>query len=58
MKEIFTIPVEDAQYLAKRKIGRELTVEELARVKAGVEFGLEYWEDIIINAIDELKIAQ
>ena len=58
MKDIFTIPVEDTQYLAIRKIGRELTVEELARVKAIVEFGLECWEDIIITAIDELKIAQ
>ena len=28
VKDIFTIPVEDAQYLAKRKIGRELTLKD------------------------------
>jgi len=58
MKDIFVISVEDVQYVAKEKIGRELTIEELERVKKGVEFGLECWEDVIIYAIDELKITQ
>lgn len=58
MKDIFVISVEDVQYVAKKKIGRELTIEELQRIKKGVEFGLECWEDVIIYAIDELKITQ
>lgn len=58
MRDIFVISVEDVQYVAKEKIGRELTIEELERVKKGVEFGLECWEDVIIYAIDELKITQ
>ncbi len=57
MEDIFVISVEDIQYLARRKIGRELTIEELQRVKEGVEFGLECWEDVVIYAIDELKIT-
>jgi len=58
MEDIFVISVEDVQYVAKEKIGRELTIEELERVKKGVEFGLECWEDVIIYAIDELKITR
>jgi hypothetical protein len=57
MMYIFVISVEDVQYLARKKIGRELTIEELERVKRGVEFGLECWEDVVIYAIDELKIT-
>ena len=55
MKQIFVISVEDVQYLAKKKIGRNLTLEELERVKKGVEFGLEMcWEEVVITAIEEL----
>jgi len=57
MEDIFVISVEDVQYVAKEKIGRELTSEELEQVKKGVEFGLECWEDVVIYAIDELKIT-
>jgi len=34
-----------------------LTTEELQRVKEGVEFGVECWEDVVLYAIDELKIT-
>ena len=55
MDYIFQIGVEDAQYLAKKRIGRELSIEELQRVKKGVEFGLELcWDDVVKTAIDEL----
>jgi hypothetical protein len=57
MRDIFVICVEDVQYLAKKKIGRELTIEELQRVKEGVEFGLDCWEDVVIYAMDKLKIT-
>jgi hypothetical protein len=53
MKNIFTIPVTDVQRIAKEKVGRKLTIEELERVKDGVEFGLEYWEDVVKIAIEE-----
>ncbi len=55
MRNIFTIGVEDVQYLAKKKLGRKLTLEELEIVKDGVEFGLECWEDVVIYAIEELE---
>jgi len=58
MRDIFVISVEDVQYVAKEKIGRELTIEELEQVKKGVEFGLECWEEVVIYAIEELKIKE
>jgi hypothetical protein len=56
MRYIFTIPVEDVQYLAKKKFGRKLSIDELGQVKKGVEFGLECWEDVVKYAMDDLEI--
>lgn len=56
MKYIFTVPVEDVQHLAQEKVGRKLTADEIYQVKKGVEFGLECWEDVVVDAIDELEI--
>jgi len=54
LEHIFKVGIEDAQYLAKEKIGRELTIEELERVRKGVEFGLECWEEVLIYAIHDV----
>ena len=56
MRYIFTIPVEDVQYLAQKKFGRKLNFYELERIKKGVEFGLECWEDVVKYAMDDLEI--
>ena len=56
MKNVFWIPVEDVQRIAKERIGRKLNIYELERVQKGVEFGLECWEDVVKDAIDELEI--
>ncbi|MBL7155205.1 MAG: hypothetical protein ISS88_01730 [Candidatus Portnoybacteria bacterium] len=53
-KKLFVITAEDVQYLANKKLGRDLTYDELERVQKGLEFGLECWEDVVIFAIDEL----
>ena len=53
MEHIFRISVEDVQLLAKQKLGRELSVEELEQVQTGVEFGLECWEEVVLTAIEE-----
>jgi len=55
MKNIFVISTEDVQHVAKKKLNRELTAEELDRVKKGVEWGLDCWEEVVIFAIDELE---
>lgn len=55
MKNVFVVPVQDVQLLAKRRIGRKLTIDELERVKSGVEFGLECWEEMVNYAIDEVQ---
>lgn len=54
MKNLFVISVGDIQYLAEKKIGRKLAIEELEQVKKGLEFGLEYWEEVVETAIDEV----
>ena len=55
MKNIFTVSADDVQYVAIERMGRELTNEELRQVEKGVEFGLECWAEVVINAIDELE---
>ncbi len=54
MDYIFQIGIDDVQYAARTKIGRELTIEELEQVRKGVEFGLECWEDVVIYAIEDI----
>lgn len=57
MENVFKITVDDVQNIARKKIGRNLTIEELEQVQKGVEFGLELsWMEIIEDAVDELKI--
>lgn len=53
-KILFKVTTRDVQYLAKKKIGRKLTLEELEQIQKGVEFGLECWEDVVIYAIQEV----
>lgn len=54
MENLFTISVADIQHLAKSYIGRELTHDELIRVKKGLNAGLESWEYVATVAIDEI----
>ena len=54
MKNVFTINREDVQRIAMKKLGRKLTTEEIERVKKGVEFGLECWEEVVNYAIKEV----
>ena len=51
---IFALTVADVQELARRKLGRTLDFYEMHSVKKGVEWGLDYWDDIIKVAIDNL----
>jgi hypothetical protein len=56
---IFQIGVEDAQNIARQRIGRELSIEELERVRKGVEFGLELsWDVVLKTAIDEVALEE
>ena len=55
MKILFQLSDEDAQFLAKEKIGRELTDCELELVQKCLEFGLECWEEVMITAIEEVE---
>jgi len=53
-KILWCIIEEDAQTMAKRLIGRELTEDELYGVRKGLEWGLgECYADILETAIQE-----
>lgn len=50
---LFVLTEEEAHLLTEEKIGRRLTDEELEQVQKGLEFGLEFWEEVMRIAIDE-----
>ena len=52
-KILFCLVEADAQEVAKEQIGRELTEEELYQVQKGLEFGFEFWEEVMRTAIEE-----
>ena len=52
---IFLLQIEDVQNEALLKLGRKLTEDELYQVKKGVEFGLEFWPEVVRYAIDDLQ---
>jgi hypothetical protein len=47
---LYRITREDAQHFARKRIGRELTEEELDLVKKGLESGLNFGLDIVFAA--------
>jgi len=50
---LYIISVEDVQEIARRKIGRELTSDELYRVKKGIEWGMVGWVTVVETAIED-----
>ena len=50
---LFILTDADAQIMAKERIGRELTEDELYSVRKGLEWGLECWNEVMSVAIDE-----
>ncbi|MCD6539282.1 MAG: hypothetical protein J7K37_01055 [Candidatus Omnitrophica bacterium] len=53
-KNVFVISKKDIQSIALKKFGEKLNLEELEQIKKGVEFGLECWEEVVIEAISEV----
>ena len=54
MEEMFSISVEDVQEIAVKKIKRKLTIDELYKVRKGIQSGLQHWTEIVVYAIDEV----
>jgi len=48
---LFLLTKEDAQIIAGDIIGRTLSSLEMEYVKKGLEYGLEYWADVMRIAI-------
>ena len=51
---IFSIKVREVQYLAKKKFGRYLDEIEIKEVQKRIQFGLEYWEEVVLFAIEDV----
>jgi len=52
---LWCILEDDAQEMAERILGRRLTMDELYRVKKGLEYGFEDWCVVLESAIRELE---
>ncbi len=50
-KNVFAISIEDLQFEAKEKLGRELSEEEILIAKKGFENGLHTSIDIVYTTI-------
>ncbi|MDY0083342.1 MAG: hypothetical protein RBR74_09190 [Ignavibacteriaceae bacterium] len=51
---IYVISVADVQFLAERVLDRQLDYDEMYSVKKGVEWGMDYWDEVVIEAIKNL----
>ena len=50
---VYGINVWDIQQIAKEKIGRSLSFDEMNSVKKGIEWGFFDWDDVVKVAINE-----
>jgi len=52
---VFSIKVEAVQTIAENMGRKPLNYSEMTSVRKGIEWGLDFWEDIVITAIDNLS---
>ncbi len=52
---VFAIRVESVQTIAENMGRKPLNYDEMVSVRKGIEWGLDFWEDIVITAIDNLS---
>jgi hypothetical protein len=53
-KDIFAIKLCEVQYLAKKRFGRYLDETEIKDVQKRIEWGMVFWEDIVLYAIEDV----
>ncbi len=51
---IYSITVADVQFWAEKVIGRVLDYDEMYSVRKGVEWGMDYWDEVVREAINNL----
>jgi hypothetical protein len=51
---IYAISVADVQFWAEKVLGRLLDYDEMCSVRKGVEWGMEYWDEVVREAINNL----
>ena len=54
-KVVWAIYEEDVIPIAKRVLGRALTIEEMQYVKRGIAHGLDDWQEIVEDVIREAE---
>jgi hypothetical protein len=55
MKPVFVLTEADVLQVAGRKFGvNKLSEEQMHRVKKGIEFGLECWEEVVTAALQDI----
>ncbi|MGC9027485.1 MAG: hypothetical protein ACP5JP_08125 [bacterium] len=53
-ENIFAIKVSEVQHMAKNMLGRHLEEDELREVQDRIQWGLECWEDVVLEAINDV----
>jgi hypothetical protein len=51
---IYAITVADVQFWAEKVLGRVLDYDEMYSVRKGVEWGMDYWDEVVREAINNL----
>ncbi|GAB6283680.1 MAG: hypothetical protein STSR0008_24690 [Ignavibacterium sp.] len=51
---IYAITVADVQFWAEKVLGRVLDYDEMYSVRKGVEWGMDYWDVVVREAINNL----
>jgi hypothetical protein len=49
---LFVLSAEDANVIAQKRYGRDLTEDELYDVRKMLEWGLECWYEVMVEAVD------
>jgi hypothetical protein len=52
-KTVFVIEEWDVQEMARMRLGRELDEEEMYHVRKAVNWGMEFWYDVVGVAVDQ-----
>jgi len=53
-EDIFAIKLCEVQHLAKKRLGRYLDESEIKDVQKRIEWGMVFWEDIVLYAIEDV----
>jgi len=53
-EDIFAIKLCEVQHLAKKRFGRYLDETEIKDVQKRIEWGMVFWEEVVLYAIEDV----